>query len=337
LDETFTHQEIVMALYSRLLILLVIIVSSASGQNILFQERFTNGAAENVWLAGFNGTALTPYQSSLSPGDGWVGRLLNKASGGNVAQSSAENQNFSDFNYEASIYVPTNAGTYYGIEFRGDPSGLSSGYQFVAAFNPAGTQRMRFRVRPFDNPSIPVSLKDWSAAEIPGGVPTASGWHTFAVKAVGPHFWFYFDGQEMPGGLNFDQTFTSGTVGVYLWDMSSPDQELLVDNMKVTAIGVSSVPDAAAPGAFSLSEAYPNPVSAPTGRFRIDGSFPTSAPVEAVLLDGLGRAMRTSSMRPDASGIAAFTLNTAGLPAGVFTVRVSQNGRVQQRRFVVVR
>ena len=325
-----------MITFFRLCVLCVFTASIANGQQILFQERFSNGTAENVWLAGFNGTALEPFQTALAPDDGWVGRLLNRASGGNVAQSSAENKNFSDFTYEATIYIPVDEGIYYGIEFRGDPAGLSSGYQFLAAFNPAGTQRMRFRARTSDNPSMPISLKDWTPAQIPGGIPTESGWHTLAVKAVGPHFTFYLDGQALPGGAIFDQTFASGTVGVYLWDMSSPNEELLVDNMKVTAAGTSAADEAVTPAAFSLSDAYPNPVSASAGQFQIDASFSSAGPIDAVLVDALGRVVRTRSIRADAAGNTSLTFPTAGLPAGTYTVRVSSDGMVRQRGVVVL-
>jgi hypothetical protein len=324
-----------MARFVRTLVFFVAVASIAQGQTILMQERFNNGVAENVWLAGFNGSGLMPFQTALAPGDGWVGRLTNQASGGNVAQSSAENKDFSDFMYEATIYIPVDEGFYYGIEFRGDPTGLSAGYQFVAAFNPVGTQRMRFRVRPLGSPSMPTSLKDWTPSEIPGGMPTVGGWHTLAVKAVGPHFWFYFDGKEMPGGLVYDDTFTSGTVGVYLWDMSSPNEELLVDNMKVTSVGTSAVPDASTPDVFTLSEAYPNPVIAAAGQFQIDASFSLMQPADAVLYDALGRALRTLSLRPDVAGRATLSFAAAGLPAGVYTVRVTQGGRMQQRAVVV--
>lgn len=324
-----------MARFVHVFVLFVAVVSIAQGQTILMQERFNNGVAENVWLAGFNGSGLVPFQTALAPGDGWVGRLTNMASGGNVAQSSAENKDFADFVYEASIYIPVDEGIYYGLEFRGDPTGLSAGYQFVAAFNPAGTQRMRFRVRTIGSPSMPTSLKDWSPSEIPGGLPTEGGWHTLAVRAVGPHFRFFFDGQEMPGGPIYDDTFTSGTVGVYLWDMSSPNEELLVDNMKVTSIGTSSAGAAAAPGAFALSAVYPNPVAAAAGQFQIDASFSSQQQVDAVLFDALGRAVRTLSLRPDAAGRATLAFPAAGLPAGVYSVRVAQGGSLQQRAVVV--
>ncbi|MBI5646495.1 MAG: T9SS type A sorting domain-containing protein [Ignavibacteriae bacterium] len=324
-----------MSLFHRIAVVCVVLVSTVHAQDILFQERFTNGTAENEWVAGFNGTALVPYQTALAPGDGWVGRLTNLASGGNVAQSSAASRDFSNFLYEATIYIPVDAGTYYGIEFRVDPSGLSAGYQFVAAFNPAGTQRMRFRVRPSSNPSIPVAIKDWNASQIPGGIPTSSGWHTLAVKANGPHFFFYFDGQEMPGGLNFDQTFSSGTVGVYLWDMSSPNEELLVDNIKVTSLTTSAVPDAQAQSDFRISSVYPNPATARTAAAQIDVLAGRAGRFEAVVYDALGRAVKHTAVDARAAGGTTLSIPTGGLPAGVYTVSVSSHGATRQQRLIV--
>ncbi len=324
----------------RIIILSLIFISTASAQKVVFQERFTNGIPEHSWLAGFNGDELKQYQNSTAPsGDGWVGRLLNKTSGGNVAQSSAENQSFSDFLYEAMVYIPVNEATYYGIEFRVDPAGLSTGYQFVAAFNPSGVQRMRFRVRPVSSPAVPISIKDWSASEIPGGIPTKSGWHKLTVKALGPHFWFYFDDKEMPGGLVFDNTYSSGSVGVYLWDMLSMNEKLFVDDMKVTALGVSAVGSNNSPESFRLLDVYPNPVNPDMNSdgVNIDLSLSRPAYIEAVLCDVLGNVVDRKNIGDEIEGRHRITFTTNGLPVGIYFVRIVADGIAQQRKVILLR
>lgn len=339
-DLSFIHRRNIMFITYRIIILSFVFISTAFAQKVVFQERFTNGIPEHSLLAGFNGDELNPYQNSTTPsGDGWVGRLLNKTSGGNVAQSSAENQSFSDFLYEAMVYIPVNEAIYYGIEFRVDPTGLSTGYQFVAAFNPSGVQRMRFRVRPVSSPAVPISIKDWAASEIPGGIPTKSGWHKLSVKALGPHFWFYFDDKEMPGGLVFDQTYSSGSVGVYLWDMLSMNEKLFVDDMKVTALGVSAVEPNKSPLSFHLLDIYPNPVNLNmnSDRIHIDLSLSRPAYIEAFLCDVLGKIIDMKNIDNEIEGRHRITFTANGLPVGMYFTRIVADGITQQRKVIVLR
>jgi hypothetical protein len=326
-----------MKFYYYLLAVFFVTYYYADAQQVLFEEKFAGGFAEHVWRAGFNGNVLEPFQNSSTPGgDGWVGILLNKASGGNVAQSSAENENFTDFIYEALVYIPVDEATYYGLEFRVDPNGLSSGYQFLAAFNPSGTVRMRFRARPGDSPTMPIAIMDWPASQVPGGVPKTGGWHKLAVKAVGPDFWFYFDDKAMPGCPISDVMFTSGTVGAYLWDMASPDRELLIDDIKVTSVGPAAINEPNPPASFTISPVYPNPAVSGSA-CNLEVTMPTGTQVQAVLYDVFGRGVRQLPLHDRNGNKLRVSIPTDGLPAGVYTVAVSAAGQLRQIQFVLVR
>ncbi|MFA6232767.1 MAG: T9SS type A sorting domain-containing protein [Bacteroidota bacterium] len=292
-------------------------------QDLLFEERFTGGLMQNEWFAGFNGNSMDVESWLNNPsGDGWVGKLGNHISGGNVGETHAAPQ-FSDFYYEAQVYIPVDEGVYYGLEFRVDSTDLSSGYQFVARFMPGGmvTPRLRFRLRPVENPGIPSVLRDWDASEIPGGIPTVSGWHKLAVKAQGHRFWFYYDDQELPGSPILDFTFLSGTIGGYVWDSSSPMLNLYIDDILVYSdkpLGINDPPVAVASPV--LHGNYPNPVmDAATIVFEL----PTASSATLELQNVLGQRVSLLGSRDFAAGRQAITWQRPSAPRGMYFLRLT--------------
>jgi hypothetical protein len=101
-----------------------------------------------------------------------------------------------------------------------DSVGLGgSAYQFLTRFKAGATdQGLRFRSRVPGG--FPSTIKQWLAADIPGGIPTTDGWHHLAVEVEGNQFRFFFDGSELPGGPYTDNTFSSGWIGAYVWDFA---------------------------------------------------------------------------------------------------------------------
>jgi hypothetical protein len=291
-------------------------------QNLLFEERFTGGQMQNEWFAGFNGNSMDVESWLNNPsGDGWVGKLGNHLSGGNVGATHAA-QIFTDFYYEAQVYIPVNEGVYYGLEFRVDSTDLSSGYQFVARFMPGGmvTPRLRFRVRPTDNPGIPAVIKDWETSEIPGGIPTESGWHKLAVKAAGHRFWFYYDDQELPGSPILDFTFLSGTIGGYVWDSSSPMLNLYIDDIMVYTdipVGISDPPTAAT--SPILSENYPNPVSSAA---TVVFDLPSASCTKLELLNMLGQRVSLLGGGDYPAGRHEVSWQRPSAPRGMYLIRL---------------
>ena len=266
-----------------------------------------------------------------------MGQLANHVSGGNVGQSYAGSQEWQDFYLSAQVYIPVDEAVYYGLEFRVDSSSLTSGYQFVARFKPGGmvTERLRFRLRPAANPGMPSVIRDWEAADIPGGIPTESGWHRMAVLAKDHRFWFWFDGQELPGCPITDFSTLKGAIGAYVWDTSNPMYSLFIDDINVTTDIVSLVPgDEVLPQQLALLPAYPNPV-----RNAASISFALPSRMYAALhvysLQGKRIATLRDGVQDAGTHIASW--DAAGIPAGTYIIRLQTERGMQEQRCTVLR
>ncbi len=322
----------------------------------LYTETFANGSLQNTWYAGFNTSGVAPliepHMWSGNPsGDGWVGRLTtNRPDSGQVGENFSGTGTYTDFYLEAKFFLPidpTFMGVeYYGLEFRVDSSGLSSGYQFLANFN-SMTPRLRFRKRPSDSPATPVAIKDWMSSEIPGGIPSTSGWHKLAVKAVGNNFWFYFDDQELPGCPYSDTTssplFTQGFIGVYTFYldfMGYDTTNLIVDDIYV--ISTSSAIEDPTPTVsqdFQLHQNFPNPFNPSTV---IAFDIPRSSQVTIEVFDNLGQKVRQLVNRFYNAGHFQVTWDGKDdsgndVPAGIYYYRMTAGKYQQTRKMLLVR
>jgi hypothetical protein len=262
------------------------VFSLGMGQNTLYTEDFANGALQNIWYPGFNGNNMeVDFQTGNPSGDGWVGRLGNDLSGGTVGQSYSGDLAWTDYYFEAQVYINTTEGTYYGIEFRVDSVGLTSGYQFLARRT---QQDLRFRARV---EAGPTSIRDWTSAKRPGGLPTTSSWHKMAVRIIGNQFWFYFDDQELPGNPYTDNTFTQGGIGAYVWDFAVGNLNLYIDDIIVTE-AVTSIEDnnELVINDYRLEQNYPNPFNPTTS---IPFELVKSERVRLSIFNSLGQKVRT--------------------------------------------
>lgn len=319
-----------------LMILLGVFVGNA--QTILMEERCTGGTLENVWSAGFNGNTLEPVQFSGNPsGDGWVGKLANHISGGNVGQTWAGSTEWQDYYYEAQVYIPIGEGVYHGLEFRVDTTGLTSGYQFVARFTPGGmlTPRLRFRHRSSSNPGMPAVIRDWEAGDIPGGIPTESGWHKMAVLMKGHSFRFWFNGQELPGGQVTHFTSLKGVVGAYVWDSSSPMIALHIDDINVSTDIITTITSTEVHAVRPvLEQNYPNPVLHGTN---ISFVLPSEMYARLDVYSMQGRLIATLAEGTLSSGRHIAAWNASSQPPGSYVLRLQTAHGVQEHLALVLR
>jgi len=273
------------------IILVTILPLILFGQEVVFEEYFSDGNLDNPWFAGFNSLGGGKTLSAVSmPGnpsdDGWVGCMSTwrVADSGGVAQSWAGDAEWTNYNYEANVYFPFTGMQdamfvdYYAIEFRVDTAGNTAAYQFMASFDTLAfiDPVMRFRKRPIESSGSPITLHEWPADTIPGGIPTEAGWHKLAVKADENQFWFYFDDQEMPGCPYSDTTTTtvhlnSGAVGIYVFKMNFMGNVIdttyiCVDDLKMSSISTAIENEISAnkPDNFVLYQNYPNPFNPTT-------------------------------------------------------------------------
>ncbi len=314
-----------------------LLFSLSVAQTNLYTETFANGSAQNVWYPGFNGNNMeVEFLSGNPSGDGWVGKLGNDLSGGGVGLSYSGAPTFGDFYLEAQVYIPVGEGTYYGLEFRIDSTGLSSGYQFIAR---ASASTLRFRARTEAVTPIPV-VREWSSSEIPGGYPTTSGWHKMAVRAVGDQFWFYFDDQELPDSPITDASFSSGFIGGYVWDFMLAPIYLYIDDIIVnTASSAIGEPASGVATDFQLYQNFPNPFN-PTTTIAFD--LPTSDAVQVTVFNSLGQGVKSlvsGTMTAGNHQLVWDGRNNLGqeVPAGVYYYQLKSASFSETRKMLLIK
>lgn len=326
-----------MKIFSLLFIILFTMASLIQAQDTLYTETFANGALQNDWFAGFNGNNMeVEFQTGNPNGDGWVGRLGNDISGGGVGQSWSGDLTWGDYYFEAQVFVVVSAGTYYGVEFRVDSTGLTSGYQFIARNS---AQSLRFRARTQAVTPIPV-IREWTSAEIPGGYPSSDSWHKMAVRAVGNQFWFYWDDQELPGNPYTDTTFTQGAIGTYVWDFAVTTLNLYIDDIYVTNL-VSGIDDGGAPSLsdYSLDQNYPNPFNPSTV---IPFKLAKREMVELTIFNNLGQKVRSLVNQDYPAGTHQVKWNGKDdfgqtVPAGVYYYTIQAGEFKDTRKMLIVK
>jgi len=336
----YVKEEIMKFIYCVLLIVAPLLLV---GQNTLLTEDF-NGGLHYSWFPTFPYiNNITAAQNATAPsGDGWVGRLDNSVAGG--VGAVAVGDVYTDFHYEANIFVPVDQATYYGIEFRVDTTGSdttisSTSYQLICRFKPGMlTPRVRFRHR---SGASPVTLQDWDNSTLPGGIPTSAAWHKLAVTCKADSFWLYYDDQLLPGCPITDATYNSGYVGLYYWDMTILDSVLLVDDVLVTDLGVNSIEDEYnfLPENLHLSQNYPNPFNPNTTiKFKLD----KSEFVKLTIYNAAGELVKTLVDNQYSAGTHqikwdATDLSGAKVSAGVYLYSLQTANGIETKKMILLK
>jgi hypothetical protein len=336
---------VIMKLFSILIVLvsLTVIPSLGLTQVNLYTEDFANGVLQNTWYRGFEGqsNAMDVKSFSSPSGDDWVGVLGNDSTGNSVGMTVSGDTTWTDYYYEAQVYIETDSAFYYGLEFRCDSIG-SRGYNFVVQANPMfGPTRIRFRRRDGISPSSIVSINDWINAQVPGGIPTQNGWNKMAVEANGNEFKLFFNDQELPGGPFTDTTYASGAIGTYVFGFDTA----VTVHLKTDDISVNSLVTSIKNGndqkinTFSLAQNYPNPFNPST---QISFNIPSPENVQMVVFNSLGQKMRTLINENLPSGTHQVAWNGRDnfgneLPAGIYYYQIKAGEFQQTRKMLFVK
>lgn len=320
----------------QIFVLFLLLSGVAFGQT-LYEETFAGGTLQNPWFAGYNGNNMeVEFLSGNPSGDSWVGKLGNDLSGGGVGQSFSGDPSWTDFYYEAQVYIPISPveGTYYGLEFRVDSVGNTSGYQFLARVS---AQQLRFRYRSDVTP-VPV-IAEWSSSEIPGGFPTTNGWHKMAVKAVGDQFWFYFDDQELPGGPFTDTSLSSGWIGVYVWDFIAAPIYLYVDDILVETVTAIDDQQPAVIADYTLHQNFPNPFNPST---TISFDLAGRETVQLAIFNSLGQKVKTLANSDFSAGPHQLQWDGSDefgqvVPAGVYYYRLQAGSFQDTKKMLLIK
>lgn len=265
---------------------------------VLYEEHFTGGALQLDWHPWFYdslgiGDSMQVLADPTAPGgDGWVGVISNEyMTAAGLTYAGAPN--LQDYSIDAWIYtvVSTAAGPYNGIAMRCyEDSGFY--YRLVSDFD--DSQRLRLGM--YDGSTFPVVIRDWSAGEIPGGVPATSSWHKLKLKIIADSIWAYFDDVMLPDCPFFDNTIPEGYFGVYTFNMAGADSTKC-DDIIVTAEGTgiaeygTEIPD--------LISVQPNPFNQITNiRYMIHDSGSMIEESTLSIFDAAGRMVRDFRITP---------------------------------------
>lgn len=340
---------------------LLIVSNVIQAQNILYSESFTDSTLENSWYRAYVrndiGNNMIPAKFLDNPsGDGWVGELSSvRGDSGGVAISYSGSEKFSDFYMEANVYLPIGGifgVEYSGIEFRLDTLTIDTvlhtrAYQLVANFrNDFGPQKLRFRKRNSESPPFDV-IRDFTIAEIPGGIPADSGWHKLAVKAVGNQFWLYYDDQELPDCPYTDETgteaFTEGWIAAYTFIIDSiplPQHSLFIDDITVESVPTSiGDKNQKIPTGCELHQNYPNPFNPST---TIQFDLPSANLVQLEIFNIVGQKVRTLVSTTYPVGSHQINWNARDdkgneVPAGVYYYQLRVGDFEQTRKMLLVK
>jgi hypothetical protein len=234
------------------LMTLPMIATKGLGQDPLYEEYFTGGTPDLEWESGYFdslGNPLTPMLVDSVPGnpsgDDWVG-VVEAYFVAHVGRGMAiaGERDLRDYSMEAEVWVDVSSDSYYeGIMIRmsqDTTSNIIEGYQLVSNFYPPYLyQQLKFR-KFSSTMKGSRDLRIYTGDDIPGGVPTESGWHTFKIEAVGNQFWLYWDGIELPGNPQTDTTqvpLSSGRFGLYIFNQNFG--QVMCDDIVVVSEGIS--------------------------------------------------------------------------------------------------
>jgi hypothetical protein len=334
MKKTTTSIYLTMFLLSSLYIL-------GPAQTILYEEHFTGGVAQLTWYAGFNGDTIKAIATTGNPsGDGWVGALANKSSGGSVGMSYAGTKTLSNYSIEAQIFLNAQAATggpFQGlVAYRDTAGGLELFYGLIADFD-ADKRLMLRRYRG----ATPTAIKIWTAAEIPGGAPAAPGWQKLKLEVADGKLWAYYNDNLLPGSPYMDTTYKAGFFGGYYFNMADQEKSTLFDDIIVRRV-VTSVDEGSTPNVlsrFALQQNYPNPFNPET---RIAYQLPVGSFVSLVVHDLLGREIRTLVSEEKSSGSYTVTWNGKDelgntVSAGVYLYTLKAGNFVESKKMILMK
>jgi hypothetical protein len=230
----------------------VVLLSSMLFGQILYEEHFTGGVAQLQWDPWVDPSVMTAVSDPTTPGgDSWIGCVSN--SGAPIACMYAGDYNLTDYQVEAWIFTTVAAamGAYNGLCVRIDTAtAVNSLYQLVSDFDSDG----RLRLRHIAGATATV-IRDWTSAEIPGGVPASSSWHKFKLKVVADSIWAYYDDTMLPDCPFIDDRVTKGYFGIYFFNVMVADSTRCDDIIASIPTGISEY------GSQTVNTVavYPNP------------------------------------------------------------------------------
>ncbi|UCF70066.1 MAG: T9SS type A sorting domain-containing protein [candidate division WOR-3 bacterium] len=240
----------------KVLCAVVLLGSMLFGQVIQYEEYFTGGVTQLQWEQWVGHSNMEVINDPTSPGgDSWVGEVWSDSVGTPIAAMYSGEYSLTDCSVEAWIYtvVSPMMAPYNGVCIRMDTA-TNQTYNFVSDFD--GDARLLLRHMVGATVSI---IREWTDAEIPGGVPSTSSWHKFKVEMVADSIWAYYDDSLLADCPFVDDRIAQGFFGIYSFTIFGDWTRC--DNIIVTAPNAISEHESQTINTVSV---YPNPFSTQT-------------------------------------------------------------------------
>jgi hypothetical protein len=251
------------------------------GQQI-FSDDFESGFESSEWDIYFAGEdTLETFEMMFVPnplpsGGDFVGYLQDwDGSNTGAALAIAGTTDLHNYSIEGDVYCyvdhQSGISAYTGIVVYADSS-IDTYIKMVADFD--SNQRIRLYNNHLNTITFEYTFShDFTAIDIPGGIPTIDGWHKMKieVRTLNPDttaFWCYFDDQLLVGCPIYDigeDRIGSGLFGLFSFQQDDDGIEGFYDNIVVNSL-ITSVEENlnVTPNDYSLKQNYPNPFNPST-------------------------------------------------------------------------
>ena len=289
----------------------------------LFSDDFETGTPSDDWgLYRVNEENVTAVEMTSAPavlddGGNYVGYIHDvDGSYNGAAIILAGEPTMQNYSIEGDVYCYVNhagGSAYTGLTVYGD-STAGVYIKLVADFD--SDQRLRLYNNKLDMTTFQYTFDHkFSAADVPGGIPTEDGWHHMKVEVQTVDenttaFWCYFDGELLDGCPVYDtgvNQMDAGQFGLYAFQMDTDGIAGYFDNIVVSEFDgpSTSVEDITfgdsptLPKDSRLAQNYPNPFNPVT---HISYQVFNSEWIELAIFDMLGRKIRTLVSESQAIG-----------------------------------
>jgi len=318
----------------------LVLVSGASAQTILYQDSFTGGTSDLDWGDAWGGTSTFTVDVDPTDGGNYVGSLVSENfTPGTMATGEAE---MTDYMIEAMVYVRVDAGAtmYQGVVARIDTTLPSNEMTFYSLRLELPASAPKIKLRSFVG-GTPSTILEWATGDITGGLPTENGWHKLGLQVKGNQLTAFFDDVQLSGTPVTSDLYSSGQFGIYSFflDMTSSLDPIpsLFDDIVVydaTTTSVAESPESQLPSRISIVKAFPNPFNPET---TISFQTPSLSQASVIVYDLMGRPVATLMTGPLSEGLHNITWNAASHPAGSYFIRLEADGSQDVRRVTLVK
>ena len=226
-------------LLSSILLVSFSFVGIGLAQRTAFSDDFETGSANEAWGLYRTGEEnvvaleMAAAPAPLANGGNYVGYIQDPDYSYNGAAVILGGEtSLQDYSIEGDVYCYANhpdGSAYTGLIVYAD-SAAGTYIKLVADFD--GDQRLRLYNNKLNMTTFQYTFDhNFGAADVPGGIPAADGWHHMKVEVQTVDdsttaFWCYFDGQILAGCPVYDtgaNQMDSGQFGMFAFQMDSND------------------------------------------------------------------------------------------------------------------